>query len=179
MITLAIIAVVGVLSAAGSIFVAIRGFERPRSVADLQDQLGVVDIAAFLNLIDPSEDAFLRTELSRGAYTQVRRMRIRAMLAYLAQACANARLLLAYAQHGMSSSNGETAAVARGLATSAFKFQLLAIAARSRLCVLWLFPSGDWVLGDVMEAYEQLRFKLQRIVALDAPAASARVAAGL
>lgn len=176
---LELLVAIGILGAAGFGYAAIRGFARPRTLADLQQNLDVVDTAAFLNLIDPSEDVFLRRELPRHVYLHARRMRIRATLAYLAQACANARILLAYAQHGMTSENAETASIARALATSAFKFQLLAVAARSRLLVLWLFPSGDLLAGDVVDAYEQLRFNLQRIVALDAPAVSARVAAGL
>jgi hypothetical protein len=180
MIVVAIFLTVGVAGAAGFGYAAIRGFApRPRSVADLQQRLNVVDVLAFLNLIDPAEDAFLQRELPKRAYIQVRRMRIRATLAYLAQARANARLLLAYAQHGMASPNPETAAIARALVTSAFRFELLALGAGSKLCAQWLFPTGDTVAGDVVEAYERLRFNLQRIVALDAPAASARVAAGL
>src|SRR5438270_3781051 len=145
MIVLELTVLGGALAAAGSAFAAIRGFSRPPTLGDLQKQLNVVDTLAFLNLINPAEDAFLKRELPKGAYVEVRRMRIRATLAYLAQAHANARLLLAYAQHGMASPNPETAAVARMLATSAFKFQLLAVAARSRLCLQWLFPSGDLV----------------------------------
>src|SRR5438270_66024 len=170
MIVFEILVLVGLLGAAGSIYIGVRGFARPRSLADLQTQLDIVDTAAFLNLINPAEEVFLRRELPKSAYVQVRRMRIRATLAYISQACANARLLLAYAQHGMASTNVETAALARELATAAFKFQLLAIAARSKLCAQWLFPSRDLVAGDVMEAYEQLRFNLQRVIALDAPA---------
>ncbi|SRR5579884_333177 len=169
----------GVLSAGGVAVNAVRRSMRPRSIVDLQSRLAEIDTEAFLNLIDPSEDAFLRRELPNSAYLRVRRMRIRAALAYLGQASANATLLLAYAAQGVTSSNAETALAAQQLAASAARFRLLALAARSRLCALWLFPASDMLLGDVMEGYERLRCNLQRAVAVDAPAISARVAAGL
>lgn len=171
--------VVGLLGSAGFGYAALRGFSRPRDLADLQTRLTTLDTQAFLNLLDPEEEAFLRRELPHKAYYRVRRMRIRATIAYLTEACANARILLAYAERAMASSNPEAAARARQLATAAIKFQLLAMAARSRLIVLWLFPSGDLLADDFMQAYEQLRWGLQKIIALDSPAVSARIAAGM
>jgi len=170
---------VGLLGSAGFGYAALHGFRRPRSLTDLQDRLKTFDIEAFLNLVDPGEEAFLRRELPPKAYYQVRRMRIRAILAYLTEACANARVLLAYAERAMASSNPEAASRARELAAAAVKFQLLAVVARSRLVMVWLFPSGDLLVGDFMRSYEQLRWDLQRIIALDSPAVSARIAAGL
>lgn len=175
---LIIFIVVGVLGAAGFGYLALRGLAAPRT-AKLSDQLTNVDIVAFLNLINPAEDAFLRRELSRQAYAKVRRMRIRAMLAYLQEASHNAGILVAYAKHGINNSRPEAAAMARQLIAAATTFQLLAFVVRCRLYVAWILPGGLSAAGNVMEQYEQLRSRLQRIVALDAPAASARIAAGM
>ncbi|MBV8205495.1 MAG: hypothetical protein JO041_01780 [Acidobacteria bacterium] len=171
--------VIGILGALGFGVMALRGFERPRSLAELQQQLDCFDTEAFLNLIDPSEDRFLHTRLPRRQYLKFRRKRIRASLAYLAQACANARVLLAYAQPALTAADAATAATARQLAGSALQFQILAIGVRLRLCSQWVLPARRLAASEIMEAYEQLRFRLQRIVALEAPAVSARVAAGL
>jgi|SRR5215469_11280833 len=170
---------VGLIGIAGFGYAAVRGFQRPRDVTDLQGRLTSFDTQAFLTLLDPDEEAFLRHQLPSKAYYRVRRMRIRAIIAYLTEACANARILLAYAERTMGSSNPEAAARARQLAAAAVKFQLLAVVVRSRLTLLWLFPSGDLLNGDFIKSYEQLRWGLQRIVALDSPAISSRIAAEL
>ncbi|HKD92040.1 MAG TPA: hypothetical protein VKB56_09060 [Terriglobales bacterium] len=168
---------VGLLGGAGFGYAALRGFRRPHNLADLQGRLQTFDTDAFLNLLNPDEEAFLRRQLPSKAYYRVRRMRIRAIIAYLTEACANARILLAYAERAMGSNNPEAAARARQLAAAAVKFQLLAMVVRSRLVLLWLFPSGDLLNGDFIKSYEQLRWGLQRIVALDSPAISSRIAA--
>ena len=170
---------VGLLGGAAFGYAALRGFTRPRNLTDLQDRLKTFDTEAFLNLLNPDEEAFLRRELPPKAYYRVRRMRIRAIIAYLTEACINARTLLAYAERAMGSSHPEAAARARQLAAAAVKFQLLAVVVRSRLALLWLFPSGDLLTGDFLKSYEQLRWSLQRIVALDSPAISSRIAQGM
>lgn len=171
--------IVGFFGTAAFGYVALRGFATPRSIAELQSQIQEVDTQAFLNLIDREQDDCLRRELRPQAFAKLRRLRIRATLAYLSQACNNARILIAYAERGMTSLNPEAAALARQLAAAAVQFQLLAIAVRSRLYAQYLFPTAGNFAGDFMQSYDQLRSRLQRILALEAPAASARVAAGI
>jgi hypothetical protein len=176
---LELLIIVGFIGASGFGYVALRGIARPRGAADLQMKLVALDTEAFLNLIDPAEDAFLKTRLPARSYRIVRRMRIRASMAYLAQASANARMLMAYAERAMASRDVEAAARARALAASAIQFQLLALQAKSRLCLAWLVPSTDLMAVDLIARYEQLRYRLMRTVAIGAPASSARIAAGL
>src|SRR5688500_8471474 len=61
---------------------------------DLEGKTQPVDLAAFRNLTDPEEEAFLRENLDAADLRRVQRARLRAALEYVRRANQNAAVLL-------------------------------------------------------------------------------------
>src|SRR6266516_4678876 len=75
-----------------------------KSPEDLRAQLCAVDIDAFRNLTDPSEEGFLQSHLSRGDYRKLRRQRLLAALKYVSCVAKNAAVLIRMGEEARRSS---------------------------------------------------------------------------
>jgi hypothetical protein len=118
---------------------ALVGFE-PGS---LQSAIQSLDVQAFRNLVDPDEDAFLRTRLPRAQYRSIKRERTRAALSYTREL---SRASLQFAKYGDAirrSPDPAAAAVGRQIAASAISLRLAALEGTVRLTVSTVFPSLD------------------------------------
>src|ERR1700687_5248011 len=91
-----------VIAAALALAVVLRiAFSRGLQVStdrSLAAQLQPIDIAAFRNLVDPAEDAYLRRRLPASEFRTVRRERLLAMSVYVRTAGRNALILVSMGQ---------------------------------------------------------------------------------
>jgi hypothetical protein len=151
-----IIIAVAVLCVAALGVLALRRLSARPSSDSLEQQLQPVDLEAFLNLIDPAEDAFLREHLPPRVCATARRMRIRATLAYLAAVSDNVTVISRHAQQALASSDAQIAAQARKLVDASFEFRRLCTSAQVRLRLQLLVPGGGNLLPGFGEHYRAL-----------------------
>ena len=67
-----------------------------------------IDIEAFRNLVDPTENEYLQRRLSPAEFRKVQRERFRAATAYIRVAGRNATVLVAIGQSALTSPDGAT-----------------------------------------------------------------------
>jgi len=176
--TLAIILVI----AAALGLVLILGFALSRSLqisadASLAGQIQPIDVAAFRNLVDPAEDAYLRRRLPRSEFRAVRRERLLAMAAYVRVAGRNAALLMRMGQAAMSAGDAPTAEAARQMADDALLVHNNAALALLQIYVALAWPNSGLAAKPVLQGYEHLNASAMLLGRLQNPAAPVRIAA--
>src|SRR5882724_1043505 len=93
--TLAIILVIAAALALVVVFRATLSVGLQRSTdRGLAAQLQPIDVAAFRNLVDPAEDAYLRRRLPGAEFRTVQRKRLLATAVYIKTANRNAAILI-------------------------------------------------------------------------------------
>jgi hypothetical protein len=116
---------------------------RTKGSADLDQALTTIqslDIEAFRNLVDPEEEAFLRSRLPAQEFTRIKRERALAALAY-AKALSHASLQLArFGDAAQRSPDPAIAASGRQIAESATYLRLRALDAHVQLTLSAAFP---------------------------------------
>ena len=143
----------------------------------LAAQIQPIDLDAFRNLADPAEDAYLRRKLSQAEYRRVRRLRLKAMAAYVQIATQNAALLIHLGQSALSSSNVETTAAAHDLINDALLLRRNATFAMFKIYIAWTWPNADVAAGSVVDGYQQLNGSAMLLGRLRNPADPVRIAA--
>lgn len=98
------------------------------------------DIEAFRNLVDSDEEAFLRDNLSRRKFREIKRQRAWAALIYAWEAGGVATALARVGQAAQRSSDPQIAASGVQLSENAFRLRLLTIRACLRLLTEILLP---------------------------------------
>ncbi len=125
-----------------------------------------LDIDAFRNLVDPSEEAFLRDNLPPKKFREIRRQRAWAALIYTREAGKAAAALAMVAQAAQRSSDPRIAASGAQVAENAFRLRLQTTRASLQLLteiVLPVMPSRSLPLFvDQYERTEQTLFRLGR-----------------
>jgi hypothetical protein len=120
------------------------------------EHLRAVDIDAFRNLVDPSEEQFLRVNLAPAEFRKIQRERLRAAVDYVSCAAQNAGVLLRVADAGRRSSDPATAEAAEKLVNNALRLRLYALHAIPRLYLGMIFPGARISAGSMAESYEQM-----------------------
>ena len=115
-----------------------------------------VDVDAFRNLVDPDEEAFLRTNLSPAQFRRIQRERLRAAVEYVSCAAQNAAILLRVADAGRRSSDPATAEAAEKLVDNAIRLRLYASLAIPRLYLGMILPGARISPVRIAESYEQM-----------------------
>ena len=119
-------------------------------------QLRAVDIEAFRNLVDPREEAFLRSQLSPIEFKRIQRERLRAAVDYVQAAASNAAILLHLAEAARLSPDPEVAGPAERLADTATRLRLYAFQSLALLYLGIVFPNTKISLIRVAERYETM-----------------------
>jgi|SRR5580698_2546886 hypothetical protein len=140
-------------------------------------QINPIDIEAFRNLADPSEDEFLRRHLSSGKFRHVRRERLRAMRAYIQVAGRNAAVLIEIAQAGLVSNHPPTAEAAARLVDQALLLRRNAAFALLRIQLALVWPTAGLAAVPVLRGYETLNGSAMLLSRLQSPASPVRIAA--
>jgi hypothetical protein len=175
------LAIVLVIFAALSLIVILRvTLSRGLQVSadrSLAGQIQPIDVAAFRNLVDPSEDAYLRRRLPAAEFRMVRRERLRAMAVYVQTAARNAAILVRMGQNAMMASDAHTAEAARQLVDDALLLRRNAAFALFKIYVALAWPNSGLAATLVLESYNQLNGSAMLLGRLQNPAAPVRIAA--
>jgi hypothetical protein len=136
-----------------------------------------IDLDAFRNLADPTEDVYLRSRLIPSEYRRVRRLRLRALAAYVQLAAQNAVLLVRMGQNALDSADPKTAAAARELINDALLLRRNAIFAMFRIYVAWTWSNAGFAPGSLLDGYRQLNGSAMLLGRLQNPAEPVRISA--
>lgn len=127
-----------------------------KSPEDLRAQLFAVDIDAFRNLTDPSEEEFLQSHLSRSAYRKVQRQRLRASLAYVSCVAKNAAVLVHMGEEARRSSNQSVAEAGMKLVDNALRLRLQTFQVKAKVYLQIIHPGMRTPSGELVSLYEQM-----------------------
>ena len=135
-----------------------------------------IDIEAFRNLVNPTENEYLRRRLSAAEFRTVQRERLRAAAAYIRVAGRNAAVLIAIGQAALSANNGATVEAARQLVDNALLLRRNATVALLRIYVALAWPHSALAAAPVLHDYEQLSGRAMLLGRLRNPAVPVRIA---
>lgn len=177
-----IIAIVLVIAAALAL-VFILGITVSRSLqissgTAIAGQIRPIDVEAFRNLVDPTEDDYLRRRLPAAEFRMVRRERLRAMAAYIQIAGRNAAVLVRMGQAAMTG-DAQTADAARRLVDNALLLRRHAAFALLRIYIALAWPNSGLAAVPVLHGYEQLNGTAMLLGRLQNPAAPVHISAML
>ena len=154
--------------------------EHAAAIASLDDLTGrtqPVDLAAFLNLIDPGETAFLRQSLPSREFRLLQRERTRAAAEYVERIAQNAAVLLRLGQAARLNPDPEVARAAHAMVERALSVRMTAMRALFKLRLQSLLPGVD--ISDISDRYKGLTESVALFTRLQRPAFSSHVLAML
>jgi hypothetical protein len=151
-----ILVVVAFLALAFLITLTKRGALPAEVLESPSEHMRAVDVDAFRNLVDPDEEAFLRTNLSPPEFRRIQRERLRAAVEYVSCAAQNAAVLMRLADAGRHSSDPATAEAAEKLVDNAIRLRLYATLAIPRLYLGMILPGAQIAPVRIAERYEQM-----------------------
>ena len=136
---------------------------------DLLAQIVPVDTEALRNLLDPEEDAFLRSHLRKSDYREIRRARLGAAVRYLHGAGQNAALLVRVGQAAASGTDASLARAGRELSETAIRVRMHIPFMAARLYADMLVPGLRLSHVGVLAAYQQLCYSAREVIRLQSP----------
>lgn len=137
-------------------YVAVRNRTRQVDLEKATQTFHSLDIEAFRNLIDSSEEEFLRNNLPPRKFRKVKRQRAWAALLYAWEAGGAATALAQVGQNAQRSSDPRIAASGVQLAESAFQLRLHIISAGMHLITTILLPDlRSRALPTFVDQYER------------------------
>jgi hypothetical protein len=155
------------------VYVAIRSRSRRVDLEQAVQAFRSLNIAAFRNLVDSTEEAFLRSNLPLKKFREIKRQRAWAALLYSWEAGKAATALAAVGQAAQRSSDPKIAASGVQLAENAFRLRLQTIAAGLHLLTGILLPDLQTrALSPVVDQYERAAETLFRVGAFSTGAQS-------
>jgi hypothetical protein len=175
MILVIILVFIAVVTLAVVFGVAIsRGLRaRPRSGQAMQ--IEPLDVDAFRNLVNPAEDAYLRSRLTGGEFRTARRARLRTLAAYVQAAGRNAAVLIVVSEAAMASPDSQTVEAARQLVNQALLLRRNAFFALVRVYLALAWPSASIATISILEAYGEMSSSAMLLGRLRNPAVPVRV----
>ena len=154
------------------IFFVFRGFgatRAPSEVSELTQQIVPVDLEAFRNLTEPSEEEFLRSNLPSAQFRTIQRERLRASIDYLGEVSHNAGILLQLGQLARRSPDEGIAAAGKRLTDNALRTRLYSMMAICKLGVRYVFPEAVLRPDEIIDRYEQVTEEAVRLGRLQYP----------
>ena len=124
-----------------------------RSMEDFRARWQKVDLEAFANLVDPSEERFLMENLPSEEYRRIRRERLRAAWEYLSRVGRNAQLMVQAGQIIQAHNAGVEAKRARRHVEQAMSLRTQVVIAQCSLMMQIAFPTGSPQLEKVLRLY--------------------------
>ncbi len=125
-------------------------------VSELQGTTQIVDLAAFRNLVDPAERAYLQEQLPPAEFRKIQRERLRAAVKYVEGVSENAAVLVRLGQAARADADANVALAAEQLVNTALRVRINAAEARLRLYAAIAMPSLPVSRPRVSESYERL-----------------------
>lgn len=136
-----ILVIVAAFALAILVYVALRN---RRDRADIEEAIRTIrsiDMDAFRNLVDPDEEAFLRSNLPPKKFREIKRERAWAAIAYVWSASRAAALFASVGQAAQRSSDPKMAAAGAQISESAMRLRLYTVQTIFRLIAGALLPS--------------------------------------
>ena len=175
---LATVLVIAAATALGIILrLAVTRSLQAKESSDLAGGIRLIDVKAFRNLIDPSEDDYLRRQLMPAQFRLVRRERLRAMAAYIQVAGTNAGVLLRVGQAAIASGDPRVAGAAQQLVNDALLLRRNTTVALARIYVALAWPNSSFAAVRVIDRYEQVSGSAMLLGRLQNPAVPVRLSA--
>lgn len=141
----------------------------------LAAELEPLDVDAFRNLADPEEEAYLRSRLTCAEFRSVRRMRLRALAAYLQAAGRNAAVLILVGERAMASADPETVKAAKQLVNQALVLRHSSFFVLLRVYLAFMWPAAGSAVIPVLDTYGQMRGAAMLLGRLQNPAVPVRL----
>ena len=133
-------------------------------------QLQPIDVEAFRNLVDESEEEFLRYNLKAAEFRQVQRQRTLAAIDYVRGAAQNAGILVAIADTARQSTDPAVVSAAEKLFENALQLRVYAIRTIPRLYFRVLMPGMSDAARQLVDKYDTLARQAVVLGCLGAPA---------
>lgn len=172
-----VLVIAAVLALAAILSAAVSRNLQTRKGAGLSARVRPIDVEAFRNLIDPTEDDYLRRRLPSGPLRMVRRERLRAMAAYVQVAASNAGVLIRIGEAAVASGDPQVAAAAHQLVDDALLLRRNATFALARIYLAWAWPNSEFSTVRVVERYERVSGAAMLLGRLQNPARPVRLSA--
>jgi hypothetical protein len=155
--TIAIVfALIGVIALAAILYLA-KSNARDGNLDKLAAQLRPIDVRAFRNLMNESEERFLRENLSFRDFRAIHRERMLAASEYVYCAAKNAAILARLAEAACVNSDPEIVMAAERLLENALRLRLYAFQIIPRLYLAILLPSMAQTPYSLAENYDTMK----------------------
>jgi hypothetical protein len=128
----------------------------PAAIDAAHPHIHPVDVDAFRNLIDPTQEDFLRMNLPAAEFRSIQRERLRAALDYISCAAQNAAILVRVGEAARRSPDASIAEAGEKLVDTAIRLRLYAFQARAKLYVAIAFPGARISASGLAENYERM-----------------------
>jgi hypothetical protein len=175
---LAIVLVIAAFAALGIILrLTVIGSLKLRKHSETSEGIRPIDVQAFRNLANPTEDEYLRRQLPASAFRRVRRKRLWAMAAYVEVARINAGLLVTAGQAAIGSGDQRFAEPARQLVDEALLLRRNATAALMQIYIALAWPNSGFAAVRVIDRYEKVGGSAMLLGRLQNPAVAVRLSA--
>jgi hypothetical protein len=175
---LAIVLVIAAVVALGVILrLAVSRSLQARGTFNLAATIRPIDVAAFRNLINPAEDEYLRRRLPPAQFRLVRRVRLRAMAAYVQVVGSNAVVLVRVGEAALASGDPRVSQAAQQLVEQALLLRRNTTLALARIYLALAWPNSEFAAGRVFDRYEQVSGSAMLLGRLQNPAAAVRLTA--
>jgi hypothetical protein len=138
-----------------------------------------IDVEAFRNLVNPTEDDYLRLRLPPPQFRHVRRQRLLAMAAYVKAAGRNADVLIRIGQAALASSDARALQAAQQLVEEATLLRRNAALSLAKIYVALAWPNSGLEASRVADGYERLNGSAMLLGRLQNPAVPVRLSAAL
>jgi len=137
-----------------------RSAEHPANLMELLDCLEPINVASFRHLACEDDDRYLKTNLSRGEYRHLRRLRLRALQSYYLSAFHNSAVLLSYGDLLVTQQHPGFAQFGYEIrsATIQLRLALLGGAVGVWICYFTSFDIPYW--RQVTDRYDQVGLRL-------------------
>jgi hypothetical protein len=173
---IAIILVIAAVVALGIILrLAVTQRLQGKSSASLAGTIRPIDLAAFRNLISPSEDDYLRRRLPPAQFRAVRRERLRAMAAYVQVAGRNAAILVRVGQEALANGDPRIAEAAHQLVNDALLLRRNTTVALARIYLALAWPNSGFAAVRVVDRYQDVSSTAMLLGRLQNPAVPVRL----
>ena len=131
---------IAVALAALFVYLAARRRREPLAIDKARALMGSLDIEAFQNLVDPDEEAFLRSSLPAAQFRTIKRERAWAALAYVRTLSHIALEFSRFGHAARHSPDPRLAELGRQMVSGAVSLRLRALEAGGRLFIAATFP---------------------------------------
>lgn len=151
-----VIAIASILALVMVVLLLRAQHRRFANLDELRARLQPIDVRAFRNLIDESEEQFLREQLPGSEFRGIHRQRMLAAVEYVSCAAHNAGILIQLAEAAMSDTDPTIIDAALKLQETAFQVRLHAYRAIPRFYVRMIAPSVKGVPPSLVENCDRL-----------------------